>query len=101
MVQLRNFLFFITSMVMPRGTAAPLLLKWFVSRDVPIGAPFSNGTIIPIIIPSFPLLVYLHSKKFIHSMDGAKIHFFQKVSFVQQNAKAGNKRNIRKEKKNI
>nr|QNJ88689.1 cytochrome c biogenesis FC [Oenanthe virgata] len=72
MVQLHNFFFFITSMVVPRGTAAPVLLKWFVSRDVPTGAPSSNGTIIPISIPSFPLLVYLHSKKFIRSTDGAK-----------------------------
>ncbi|PWA60565.1 cytochrome c biogenesis FC, mitochondrion (mitochondrion) [Artemisia annua] len=56
----------------PRGTAAPVLLKWFVSRDVPTGAPSSNGTIIPIPIPSFPLLVYLHSRKFIRSTDGAK-----------------------------
>lgn len=72
MVQLHNFFFFITSMVVPRGTAAPVLLKWFVSRDVPTGAPSSNGTIIPIPIPSFPLLVYLHSRKFIRSMDGAK-----------------------------
>lgn len=59
-------------MVVPRGTAAPVLLKGFVSRDVPTGAPSSNGTIIPIPIPSFPLLVYLHSRKFIRSMDGAK-----------------------------
>lgn len=59
-------------MVVPRGTAAPVLLKWFVSRDVPTGAPSSNGTIIPIPIPSFPLLVYLHSRKIIRSMDGAK-----------------------------
>nr|AXS77401.1 CcmFC [Fallopia multiflora] len=72
MVQLHNFFFFITSMVVPCGTAAPVLLKWFVSRDVPTGAPFSNGTIIPILIPSFLLLVYLHSRKFIRSMDGAK-----------------------------
>nr|UVN17350.1 cytochrome c biogenesis factor C [Capsicum annuum] len=72
MVQLHNFFFFITSMVVPRGTAAPVLLKWFVSRDVPTGALFSNGTIIPIPIPSFPLLVYLHSRKFIRSADGAK-----------------------------
>ncbi|GJS07326.1 hypothetical protein Tco_0364122 [Tanacetum coccineum] len=35
-------------------------------------APSSNGTIIPIPIPSFPLLVYLHSRKFIRSTDGAK-----------------------------
>ncbi|KAK9145279.1 hypothetical protein Sjap_005182 [Stephania japonica] len=35
MVQLHNSFFFITSMVVPRGTAAPVLLKWFISRDVP------------------------------------------------------------------
>lgn len=73
MVQLHNFFFFIIFMVVPRGTAAPVLLKWFVSRDVSTGAPFSNGTIIPIPISSFPLLVYLHSRKFIRSMDGAKV----------------------------
>nr|AFI44289.1 cytochrome c biogenesis FC [Silene vulgaris]AFI44336.1 cytochrome c biogenesis FC [Silene vulgaris]AZQ21886.1 cytochrome c biogenesis Fc [Silene vulgaris subsp. prostrata] len=72
MVQLHNFFFFITSMVVPCGTAAPVLLKWFVSRDVPTGAPFSNGTLIPILIPSFLLLVYLHSRKFIRSMDRVK-----------------------------
>ncbi len=49
-----------------------LVLSWFVSRDVPTGAPSSNGTIIPIPIPLFPLLVYLHSRKFICSTDGAK-----------------------------
>lgn len=80
MVQLHNFFFFITSMVVPRGTAAPLLLKWFVSRDVPTGAPSSNGTIIPILIPSFPLLVYLHSRKFIRSMDGAKMGVLVRAS---------------------
>nr|YP_010047119.1 hypothetical protein J6727_mgp32 [Pyrus betulifolia]QPJ79554.1 hypothetical protein [Pyrus betulifolia] len=63
---------FIISMVVPCGTAAPVLLKWFVSRDVPTGAPSSNGTIIPIPIPAFPLLVYIHSRKFIRSMDGEK-----------------------------
>lgn len=59
-------------MVVPRGTAAPVLLKWFVSRDVPTGAPSFNGTIIPILIPLFPFLVGIHSRKFIRSMDGAK-----------------------------
>lgn len=72
MVQLQNFFFFITSMVVPRGTAAPVLFQWFVSRDVPTGAPSSNGTIIPILIPSFPFLAGIHSRKFIRSMDGAK-----------------------------
>nr|YP_009730990.1 cytochrome c biogenesis FC [Epirixanthes elongata]QBB73135.1 cytochrome c biogenesis FC [Epirixanthes elongata] len=80
MVQLQNFCFFITSMVVPRGTAAPLLLKWFVSRDVPTGAPSSNGTIIPIPIPSFPLLVSLHYRKFIRSMDGEKSGVLVKVN---------------------
>uniref|UniRef100_A0A251TUX3 Cytochrome c biogenesis FC n=1 Tax=Helianthus annuus TaxID=4232 RepID=A0A251TUX3_HELAN len=76
MVQLHNFFFFITSMVVPHGTAAPVLLKWFVSIDVSTGAPSSNGTIIPILIPSVSLLVYLHSRKFIRSMDGAKSGVF-------------------------
>jgi len=72
MVQLHNFFFFIIFMVVLCGTAAPVLLKWFVSRDVSTGAPFFNGTIIPILISLFSLLVYLHSRKIIRSMDGAK-----------------------------
>ncbi|KAK8935917.1 hypothetical protein KSP39_PZI014094 [Platanthera zijinensis] len=72
MVQLLNFFFFITSMVVPCGTEAPVLFQWFVSRDVPTSAPSSNGTLIPILIPEFPFLVYLHSRKFIRSMDRAK-----------------------------
>ncbi|XP_051137174.1 cytochrome c biogenesis CcmF C-terminal-like mitochondrial protein [Andrographis paniculata] len=80
MVQLQHFFFLITSMVVPRGTAAPVLLKWFVSRDVPTGAPFSNGTLIPIPIPEFPLLVYLHSRKFIRSTDGAKSRVLVRAS---------------------
>lgn len=80
MVQLQNFFFFITSMVVPCGTAAPLLLKWFFSRDVSTGASFFNGTIIPIPISSFPVLVYLHSRKFIRSMDRAKSGVLVKAS---------------------
>ncbi|KAF7099826.1 hypothetical protein CFC21_101409 [Triticum aestivum] len=80
MVQLQNFLFFITSMVVPRGTAAPVLLKWFVGRDVPTGASSSNGTIIPIPIPLFPFLVDLHLRKFIRSMDRAKRGVLVKAS---------------------
>nr|BCT43160.1 cytochrome c biogenesis FC [Musa x formobisiana] len=72
MVQLQNLCFFITSMVVPRGTAAPVLFQWFVSRDVLTGAPSSNGTIIPIPISSFLFMVYLHSRKFIRSMDRAQ-----------------------------
>ncbi|KAI3871339.1 hypothetical protein MKW92_033042 [Papaver armeniacum] len=40
-------------MVVLCGTAAPVLLKWFVKRDVSTGAPSFNV---------FPLLVYLHSR---------------------------------------
>ncbi|XBJ23871.1 hypothetical protein VPH35_001882 [Triticum aestivum] len=72
MVQLHNFFFFITSMAVPRGMAASVPLKWFVNRGVPTGASSSNGTIIPIPIPLFPFLVYLHLRKFIRSMDRAK-----------------------------
>nr|UJP68198.1 Cytochrome c maturation subunit Fc1 [Dichondra micrantha] len=71
MIKLHHFVFFVTFMVVPLGTAAPVLFR-FVSRDVPTGAPFSNGTIIPIPIPSFPLLFCLHFSKFIRSADGAK-----------------------------
>lgn len=59
-------------MVVPRGTTTPILLKCFVNKNVPTSAPSSDGTIIPIPIFLLPLLVYLHSKKFIHSMDKAK-----------------------------
>nr|BDC46302.1 cytochrome c biogenesis FC [Sciadopitys verticillata] len=73
MVQPQNLFFFITSMVVPRGTAAPVLLKWFVGRDVPTGVPSSSGTIIPIPISLLPSLVYLHPQpRGFRSMDEAK-----------------------------
>ena len=50
----------------------PILLKWFVNRDVPTCAPSSDGMLIPILSCEFLLLFYLHSRKFINSMDGAK-----------------------------
>ncbi|KAH0463785.1 hypothetical protein IEQ34_006571 [Dendrobium chrysotoxum] len=43
-------------MVVPRGMAALVLFQLFISRDVPTGAPSSNGTVIPILIPKFPFL---------------------------------------------
>jgi len=72
MVQLQNLFFFIIFMVVLCGTAAPVLLKWLVGRDVSIGAPFFSGTIIPIFTSLLPSLVYLHSRGFIRSMDEAK-----------------------------
>jgi hypothetical protein len=56
-------------MVVLCGTAAPILFQWLVSRDVPTGAPFSHGTIIPIFTSLLLLLVYVHSRGFIRSMD--------------------------------
>jgi hypothetical protein len=67
-------------MVVLCGTAAPLLLKWFVSRDVLTGALSSNSTIIPILIPEFLFLVYLHSRKFIRYIDRAKSIVFVRAS---------------------
>lgn len=61
MVPLQNVCFFITSMVVLCGTAAPVLLRGFVSRDVSTGAPFFNGTIIPILISAFLLFFYIHA----------------------------------------
>ena len=55
-------------MVVLCGMAAPILFQ-LVSRDVPTGAPFSHGTIIPIFTSSSLLLVYVHSRGFIRSMD--------------------------------
>lgn len=56
-------------MVVLCGTAAPILFQWLVSRDVPTGAPFFHGTIIPIFTSLLLLLVYVHSRGFIRSMD--------------------------------
>ena len=56
-------------MVVLCGTAAPILFQWLVSRDVPTGAPFYHGTIIPIFTSLLLLLVYIHSRGFIRSMD--------------------------------
>ncbi|KAI3979840.1 hypothetical protein MKX01_013935, partial [Papaver californicum] len=70
MVQLQNF--FSTFMVVLYETATRILLKYFVSRDVSTGDPSFNGNIIHISISIFLLLVYLHSRKFICSIDGAK-----------------------------
>nr|YP_009745566.1 cytochrome c biogenesis factor C [Andreaea wangiana]QIH30041.1 cytochrome c biogenesis factor C [Andreaea wangiana] len=72
MVQLQNFFFFLIFMVVLCGTAAPILFQWLVSRDVSTGAPFLHGTIIPIFTSLSPVLVYIHSRGFIRSMDGTE-----------------------------
>nr|YP_009431844.1 cytochrome c biogenesis factor C [Calypogeia suecica]ASZ80328.1 cytochrome c biogenesis factor C [Calypogeia suecica]WCP19045.1 cytochrome c biogenesis factor C [Calypogeia suecica]WCP19087.1 cytochrome c biogenesis factor C [Calypogeia suecica] len=72
MVQLQNFLFFSIFLVVLCGTAAPILFQWLVSRDVSTGAPFSNGTVIPISTSLLLVLVLIHSRGFMRSLDEAK-----------------------------
>jgi hypothetical protein len=72
MVQLQNFIFiFIFTVVLCNRTTS-ILIQWLVSRDVPPGAPFSHGTIIPIFTFLLSFLVYVHSTGFIRSMDKTK-----------------------------
>nr|YP_009465589.1 cytochrome c biogenesis factor C [Trilophozia quinquedentata]AUZ97203.1 cytochrome c biogenesis factor C [Trilophozia quinquedentata] len=72
MVQLQNFFFFLIFLVVLCGTAAPILFQWLVSRDVSTGAPFFNGTIIPISTSLLLVSVLIHSRGFIRSLDEAK-----------------------------
>ncbi|CAM6031875.1 unnamed protein product [Sphagnum compactum] len=72
MVQLQNFFFLLIFLVVLRGTAAPILFQWLVSRDVSTGAPSSNGTIIPISTSLLLVLVLIHSRGFMRSLDEAK-----------------------------
>ena len=72
MVQLQNFFFFLIFLVVLCGTAAPILFQWLVSRDVSTGAPFFNGTIIPISTSLLLILVIIHSRGFMRSLDEAK-----------------------------
>nr|WIA66282.1 cytochrome c biogenesis factor C [Apopellia endiviifolia]WIA66323.1 cytochrome c biogenesis factor C [Apopellia endiviifolia] len=74
MVQPQNFSFFLIFLVVLRGTAAPVLFQWLVSRDVSTGAPFYNGTIIPIstslllvsvLIQRFGLMSPLEAKRIV------------------------------------
>nr|AKU36875.1 cytochrome c biogenesis factor C [Aneura pinguis]WHW96913.1 cytochrome c biogenesis factor C [Aneura pinguis] len=72
MVQPQNFSLFPILPVVPRGTAAPILFQWLVSRDVSTGAPSFNGTIIPISTSLLLVSVLIHSRGFMRSLDGAK-----------------------------
>ena len=72
MVQLQNFSFFLIFLVVLCGTAAPILFQWLVSRDVSTGAPFFNGTIIPISTSLLLVLVFIHARGFMRFLDEAK-----------------------------
>nr|QIA60146.1 cytochrome c biogenesis factor C [Haplomitrium mnioides]QIA60188.1 cytochrome c biogenesis factor C [Haplomitrium mnioides] len=72
MVQPQNLSFFLIFLVVPRGTAAPIPFQWLVSRDVSIGAPSPNGITIPISTSPLLVLVYIHLRGFMRSLDEAK-----------------------------
>nr|AKL79254.1 cytochrome c biogenesis FC [Viscum scurruloideum]AKL79255.1 cytochrome c biogenesis FC [Viscum scurruloideum] len=60
MVQLQLCLLLLSSLSIASGTAAPVLVQWLVRRDVPSGSTLSNGSVVPIPIPSFrSLCTYL------------------------------------------
>lgn len=69
MIQVQKLLFFTVFLVVLGGTAAPVLWKYFLGRDVSTGAPFFNAILIPIFIVTFTLLIYLHARKFLQSTD--------------------------------
>lgn len=69
MIKVQTLLFFAVFLVVLGGTAAPVLWKYFLGRDVSTGAPFSNAILIPILIATFILLIYLHARKFLQPTD--------------------------------
>nr|WDR24960.1 cytochrome c biogenesis FC [Plantago media] len=69
MIQAQTILFFITFLVVLGGTSAPVFWKYFLSRDVSTGAPFSNAILIPIFFATFTLLIYLHARQFLQLMN--------------------------------
>lgn len=72
MVQLQNFSFFLIFLVVLCGTAAPILFKWLLSRDVSTGAHFFNGTTIPISTSLLLVLVLIHSRGLMRFLDETK-----------------------------
>jgi hypothetical protein len=55
--------------VMFGGTTTPILFQWLVNRNVVIGAPSFHDIIIPILTSLLLVLVYIHCKGFICSMN--------------------------------
>jgi cytochrome c biogenesis factor len=60
LMKMQNSGFFLICVVVLCGTAAPILFQVFFKRDVSTGAPFFNGTIIPLFTSITLLLVYVH-----------------------------------------
>jgi cytochrome c biogenesis factor len=61
---LQNFYFCVICIVVFCGTSSPIFYQWFWNRDVGTGAPFYNGTLIPLFTSVFLVLVYAHYLQF-------------------------------------
>jgi cytochrome c biogenesis factor len=60
LLQLQNCLFLILTGIVLCGTAAPILFQLFSDRDVTTGAPFFNGTIVPLVCCILLMLIFVH-----------------------------------------
>jgi cytochrome c biogenesis factor len=69
---LQNFYLCVICIVVFFGTSAPLLFHWLLGRDVGTGAPFYNGTLIPLFTSLFFMLLYVHFLQFRFSNKNSK-----------------------------
>ena len=58
---LQNGFFLIFTAIVLCGTAAPILFQLLSNRDVSTGAPFFNGTLVPLVCCIMFMLIYVHS----------------------------------------
>lgn len=72
---LQNLFFSSFCIVVLCGTSAPLLFQWFWGQDLSTGAPFYNGTLIPLFTSVFLLLVITHY---------TQLRFTSKIQFLQK-----------------
>lgn len=77
-LSLQNFFFCVICFVVFCGTSAPLIFLWFWNRDLSTGAPFYNGTLVPLFTSLFFMLAYTHY---------AQLRFFSKKKLHHGNNK--------------
>ena len=58
---LQNGFFLIFTAIVLCGTAAPILFQLLSNRDVSTGAPFFNGTLVPLVCCIMFMLIFVHS----------------------------------------
>lgn len=61
LLQLQNIFLLILTGIVLCGTAAPILFQFLTDRDVSTGAPFFNGTIVPLVCCILLMLIFVHS----------------------------------------